>query len=251
VALHDPIMTYMAVQDKALLLRVAVERLPIESQKLFMSQFTDSSKDPYIDRVDKNAFNSQIGKSSNQYMAILPENARFNHDCRPNTAYHFSAESLSNQVYGVRTIAPGEEITVSYLAPYHNSTQRRSELRRQWGFDCTCSLCSSSDSDLSLSDYRLHRIQEIIRDLAKPYAERKPDPSKAEVLVKLHRQEGLFGPIAGAQVWAALEYTQLGDKKKAKKWAAEAKESLRLWTGEEHVYHMKMLELLADEKDVI
>jgi hypothetical protein len=65
----------MAKHDQSLMLRVAIERLPKKTRELFLSQFTEEGRDPYIDRMDKNAFNSQFGKSQHYFSASLPETA--------------------------------------------------------------------------------------------------------------------------------------------------------------------------------
>jgi hypothetical protein len=75
LAIQDPIMTYMTLEDQTLMLRVAIDRLPKKSQDLFMSQFSRDGLDPYIDRMDKNGFNAQFGKSRHYFSAALPESA--------------------------------------------------------------------------------------------------------------------------------------------------------------------------------
>jgi hypothetical protein len=75
LAIQDPIMTYMTPEDQTLMLRVAIDRLPKKSQELFMSQFAVDGLDPYIDKMDKNGFNAQFGKSRHFFSAALPESA--------------------------------------------------------------------------------------------------------------------------------------------------------------------------------
>jgi hypothetical protein len=81
--------------------------------------------------------------------------------------------------------------------------------------------------------------------------ERKPDTEKAERIVKLHELEGLWGPIANAQAFAALEYWEAGNKTRAGEYAREARESYVIWSGEGHEYYEKMGELLEllDEEE--
>jgi hypothetical protein len=97
------------------------------------------------------------------------------------------------------------------LPPYLNSTQRAFQLDNNWGFSCSCKLCSSTGLSKRQSDTRLRRIEKIIEDLNVLPEKRKPDPLKAERLVKLHEQEGHLGPIAGAQMYFLLHsWIQLG-----------------------------------------
>jgi len=70
------------------------------------------------------------------------------------------------------------------------------------------------------------------------------EPEKAERIVKLHELEGLWGPIANAQAFAALEYWEAGNRTRAGEYARKAKESYLVWSGEGHEYYGKMVELL-------
>lgn len=133
------------------------------------------------------------------------------------------------------------------LPPYMNYTERRLHLEIQWGFKCQCSLCTSSPSARRESDRRLHRIQQIIEGLNIPPAERKPNPILLEELITLHEKEGLWGPIAGAQMYAAMEYENIGNRKKAREWAGIAKESLRMWSGVGHEYYAAMKRILGED----
>jgi hypothetical protein len=82
-----------------------------------------------------------------------------------------------------------------------------------------------------------------------PPNERQPDTEKAELLVKLHKQERLWGPMAGAQMYAAMEYEFAGDMEKARYWAAKARDGLRLWSGQGHEYHARMLQILGEKPE--
>jgi hypothetical protein len=126
-------------------------------------------------------------------------------------------------------------------------TQRRAYLEAHWGFKCSCTLCKSSKKRRQESDKRLHRMQTIMNELNKKPPARKPKPALAEELITLHEKEGLWGPIAGAQMYAAEEYELIGNKKKAREWAVVAKESLRIWSGVGHEYHSSMLRILGEE----
>lgn len=53
---------------------------------------------------------------------VAPSVSRINHACRPNAAYHFNPESAKMEVHAVRSIAAGEEITVSYIRCVQNNS---------------------------------------------------------------------------------------------------------------------------------
>jgi hypothetical protein len=75
LAFHHAANDLLHELDFTLLLRVGVNRLPLESQRLFLSQYKGKDGDEYIDRVDKNSFTSYLGKSQHYFLQTLPENA--------------------------------------------------------------------------------------------------------------------------------------------------------------------------------
>ncbi|KAB5577483.1 hypothetical protein GE09DRAFT_520292, partial [Coniochaeta sp. 2T2.1] len=87
---------------------------------------------------------------------------RINHDCQPNALYRFSSRTLTLEVFPYRTIQPGEEITVSYTPISMPLSERRTYLSQVWNITCHCPLCTStSPSDISDSDHRRSRIEEL------------------------------------------------------------------------------------------
>ena len=46
-----------------------------------------------------------------------------------------------DQVVAKEEIAPGEEVTISYVDPFWVGDLRRDTLKRSYGFDCHCRLC--------------------------------------------------------------------------------------------------------------
>jgi len=54
-------------------LKVAVERLPKASQKLFMDLHGEFGGNPIYDKVNTNAFNAMIGESQQFYWSVYPE----------------------------------------------------------------------------------------------------------------------------------------------------------------------------------
>lgn len=84
LAVQDDIMQAMDnSSDLHFLLRVAINRLPTSTQKLFWGMHGHFGDDPYYDRLNTNAFIINIGKATGGFWAVLPESARLNHDCRP------------------------------------------------------------------------------------------------------------------------------------------------------------------------
>lgn len=252
-------------KDLTLLFRVGIHRLPIESQILFLNQYYGEIGDDFIERIDKNSFTSYIGKSLKYFLQALPENAvsfptplpptsptlttmphtkRLNHACRPNTSYQFVASTFSHLINADQPIPPGTELTISYISPYLNSTERRAKLHEQWGFTCQCALCTASPKRIQQSDTRVARMVKLATYLVTPFKERRIDTEKAVRLVKLHEMEGLWGPIANAQALAAMEFWENGNYTVAAEWAKKAMESYVVWTGNGHHYFPRMVEIV-------
>jgi hypothetical protein len=104
--------------------------------------------------------------------AVFTLFSRWNHACRPNTDHAWLPGSSRRIVRALRPIAPGEELTCSYIhvpAPpcppgtAHGAesahapaaagaaevlprTLRRAYLRKHFGFDCDCAACGCSGS---------------------------------------------------------------------------------------------------------
>lgn len=89
----------------------------------------------------------------------------------------------------------------------------------------------------------------ITRYLIKPFKQRRIDVEKAERLVKLHVLEGIWGPIANAEALAAMEYWENGNYTIAARWAEKAMASYILWTGKEHQYYPRMVEIVEQARE--
>lgn len=75
LALQEPYISYMTKEDQTLLMRIGIERLSVKSREIFLSQYSQGKKDPYVNRMDKNAFNTQFGNSNHFYTSAVPETA--------------------------------------------------------------------------------------------------------------------------------------------------------------------------------
>jgi len=148
------------------------------------------------------------------YNALFYGISRLNHDCRPNSGYHFDFKTMTQYVYALRNISPGEEITVSYIDPVATRAVRREMLLRTWGFACSCSMCQQSDSGWRASDDRIALIDIFSKDL-----ESRGTPHMAELFVSLFEQEKLFIVLYEAYASAAIEWNRVGDRWLALKYA--------------------------------
>ena len=79
-----------------------------------------------------------LSKVSLENMSALYLRASMlNHSCRPNTRPVIDAGYVM-KVVALEDIAAGEEVTTSYVGPFHTTLQRRGMLRMGKCFDCDC-----------------------------------------------------------------------------------------------------------------
>ena len=67
----------------------------------------------------------------------------FNHSCRPSAAFSNVGRAL--EVRALRSIAAGEEVTVSYVDAGLPLAQRRQLLMEQFCFECRCEKCAAEE----------------------------------------------------------------------------------------------------------
>ncbi len=159
-----------------------------------------------------------------------------NHDCRPNAHYYFDSLTLTQHVHALRTILPGEEITISYIDHTQTSVLRKDALKTYWGFPCGCNSCNAPPAIRTASDSRIEeilRLQQMLSDYSttSPIANEETGVRVAELLVELYNLEGLLGPIAEAYAYAAIEYNSARKKWEALRYANLAMEAGLLYVG--------------------
>jgi hypothetical protein len=247
--LQDDFMQFVKDSDLDLLVSMAVERLPQKTQNIFNALHNQFPGNPYVSRIQTNGFTAYAGNAKDHYWAVLPETSRYNHDCRPNSAYYFDSQTLSHQVHVVNKITPGEEITLTYTHPTMTHVDRQAYIHREWGFNCTCSHCSASHALNTISDHRIDLIRELEQKLNDLSPNRTASPQTAELLVSLYEQEHLIGAIGDAYMYTALEYAYIGDKERMQIWATKAMEALALWRGEGHLFYKGMWSLSVEPED--
>ena len=91
---------------------------------------------------------------SKGYAGIFPDLARLNSHCQPNLHYSWDETKQSATVYELRTIQAGEEMNICYMGPCFPKRDRRGYLSHNFGFTCTCSVCSLRGDEAMESDHR-------------------------------------------------------------------------------------------------
>ncbi|KHN94545.1 lysine methyltransferase [Metarhizium album ARSEF 1941] len=250
---------------------LAVDRLPGSTQDLFWDMHArPGGEDAVTGRIDPNSFEVEI--DDGLYYAVFPEIAvsvpdssspppsppsppspastsdgrvwirqRINHDCRPNAIYYFDAETLTQRVHAVTDIAPGTELSVTYIAPVERGAERAAQLLRSWGFNCSCSACRQPSELAHMSDKRIAAIDGLVERLRAAAADDDDDddegwasaaaPQMAEALVSLYRQERLHGDMHEGLQLAALAHCAAGNYWDTVKYAHLAGERGALFDG--------------------
>jgi hypothetical protein len=223
---------------KAPLMRLSVDQLPSPTRRLFLSMAAhNESEEPYIEKIYTNTFGEDFGDED--HSLVVPETARMNHDCRPNAMYYFDKKTLMHYTHASRTIYAGEEITITYIDPLQTRLRRREAIKRSWGFDCSCSLCSASQSFIRESNRRVVEINKLTKMLMQVVSQNETERKKAmrdvrdtrdvleiaELLISLYEQERLWASVADGYRLAALCAASVGNNWRAVKWAMRAVET--------------------------
>lgn len=169
-----------------------VQALAKESQLAFFSLHNNypGEGSPISNIVRSNAY--PLGPTSG-IGAIFLTIARINHSCRPNAQQAWNSVSKKETVYAVRPIKIGEEITLSY----HNggsSSQRRTDLKELFRFECACDACSLSAEELAASDARLEKAEELDRLIGNSKrVHMTPELALADckTLLNIYQEEGI------------------------------------------------------------
>ncbi|KAK4172096.1 hypothetical protein QBC36DRAFT_197819 [Triangularia setosa] len=231
------------------LLSSAVDYLPTPLQAAFLEQMPHFSGDKINSIIQTNSFQMDLGTKSSEgghHYGNWPEVSRFNHDCRPNVAFHIDPKTLQHVTTVVRDVKPGEELTISYLDQLDTTENRKLRAFHAWGFDCSCAVCSGTSKQIKKSDKNLQEIKKIEEKLS-GFTDRV-DKKLLERLVKLYKEEKLESKIAGGLTLVALNYNMLGDAKHAARYAKMAEEAVLREFGQGNGDVKAMRELARDPK---
>ncbi|KAJ8503549.1 hypothetical protein ONZ45_g10762 [Pleurotus djamor] len=204
------------------MLEQAVERMdePNRSQFLALSNcHTDEVSPPcppLMGIVRTNGFLIHFAKGETEfpYSSVFNNLSRVNHSCSHNATSTWDPVSVSRQLYALRPIAKGEEITTTYMG---NSTpyEKRKGLMQGYRITCDCKACSSPQSYLARLDAVKDKenVSSIMKWCTNPAL---PDDLLLKPtmgLLELIEKEGQQGHPAYRRVLfhLALIYTALGD----------------------------------------
>ncbi|OLN94205.1 SET domain-containing protein 5-like protein 1 [Colletotrichum chlorophyti] len=231
--------------DKHSILDTVPGLLPAPTRRGFLGQMGHFGGHQVSDILATNSFQMDLGGGDGQHYGNFYEVSRYNHDCRPNVAFRID-DDLRHRTTAVRPVAPGEELTISYLDPLGVRSVRQHRARRAWGFECACSQCSLPRKLSATSDERLLEVEELERRLSDVGT--VVTASTVERFLKLYKEERLEAKMAGAYTTAALNYNLLGRNKMAVKYARLAIEAGTIENGPGAPDVEAMRALAADPK---
>ncbi|KAG6173426.1 hypothetical protein E4U44_003935 [Claviceps purpurea] len=93
--------------------------------------------------------------------------SHINNGCRPNCQRNYNNKKRHEYIHAIRDIAAGEEIVLSDKSE-STYAERHSYLKKKFGSDCTCALCSLPVADRRASDRRRERMQELDAQIGTP-----------------------------------------------------------------------------------
>ncbi|CAG8961367.1 hypothetical protein HYFRA_00013828 [Hymenoscyphus fraxineus] len=219
------------------MMEVGVEQLPEESRRKFHAMIGQKNAHHVVQgQLNVNTFGEDFG--GEEHSIIIPETARMNHDCRPNSMYYFDPETLIHYTQAARTINAGEEVTITYIDPLQSREDRQKAITYSWGFQCTCSHCLQPSAYSEASDGRILAINSLVKLLlgeTKLKGNTTPSAGEktkiAELLVDLYEQERLVSHIVDAWMWAAQTHKEAGNSWESLRWTYRSEEGSLIHEG--------------------
>lgn len=278
LVLHRNLVDDLGRADQLLLLRDAVSRLPQSPTRVAfwkqLGQTHAEGDDDILDIVMNNSFNLPLlpGTGLGPFIGNFPEVSMYNHDCRPNVAFHLDHGIIHRTTVaaGGKGVAAGEELSISYVDGFRVRAVRRDRTMRNWGFGCACAQCSLPETLANASDHRLWRLYEVenslllssgdtskvLRDRVKQGGgKRGQDRAVYEtrtldavaLLLSIYEQERLLeSQGSSAYRVAALNYNSFRRAEGAVKYALLALEQFVVEEGANSVGVREMVALLDD-----
>lgn len=178
---------------------------------------------------------------------VYPTICRINHSCLPNAQNTWHEDRRHLTIYAIRPIKLGDEITI----PYHEGgpkARRQADLQINFGFKCTCELCSLPLVNQSESDARQRKIKQLDIRIGDPRRMMQtPQESLTDCRVLLETLDreyrGQAGVLNARAYYDALQIAIAhGDQARASVFAHRAQVARVLSEGPESVEARRMLQ---------
>ncbi|KAM0322586.1 hypothetical protein ACHAQA_009434 [Verticillium albo-atrum] len=244
--------------ESRLRLKNALTALTPEQQRTFIAIHNPLPECEHIAGIAK-ACVQLIGRGRCD-RCICAEALKFNSACLPNAELNWNENIKRMTINATRDIAKGEEITVagfpltlmytSHNLEYHGREHRRNELKKLFGLDCACTLCTMPESESA-------PVEQMLVDLCRPHPEGTPaEASSLSPLELLHRQYRILLLVDHAAFnMATAWYTYLqafliairhGDKQRAHEFVMRAWCLVGDYKGFDHEDHLDLMPLVED-----
>ncbi|KAK1989631.1 SET domain-containing protein [Colletotrichum falcatum] len=241
--------THIPPDDMRVLQAQAIDYLPNPHRGEWLNMSSHGFHGDHISMVDKilvtNSFDVEVddARRDDDFYAVFVNTSRMNHDCRPNVDYWFDPRTLTQRTVALRDIAPGEELTLSYIDPMQSRAARRERLHSTWGFHCSCHHCTQHRLKTEESDRRIEQIAALREEFNDYTPASRATPDMALLLISLYEQEQNWSLLSEAYTLAAIEYNGVGEPWLATKYARLAIDAglTTLWEGHGDVVEMTKL----------
>lgn len=147
---------------------------------------------------------------------------RANHSCFCNARYIWRHDLQRELLIAVRPIAPGDEITVTYLAVFASRDARRKTLREDFRFECACERCAAGDDAAEAALQEAGELEEAIPSVAQLQPERAIRMAKRAL--SLLEKAGMGTALWGKRLKHDLHqiYAKIGQPRLANVWYQQA-----------------------------
>jgi hypothetical protein len=218
-----------------------------DDQRTFLSLYnnTPGTSYPLASITKTNAL--PLGTDASEG-GLFPKASRINHACLPNCQHTWNDNIGEETIHAVRRISMGEEITISYsdIGPFES---RRRSLKKSFGFDCTCELCSLPEIAQAVSDDRqkeIKRLDDLIGDGFRLFSH--PDRCLEDVhtLLTLLEAENITDARVPRAYYDAFQIAIAhGDQARARVFAQRAYEGRLCCEGDDSPLTARMKSLVA------
>ncbi|KAK7464709.1 hypothetical protein VKT23_005915 [Stygiomarasmius scandens] len=122
----------------------------------------DSGLDKDLNEVALAIFQTNA-VSAGDGVGIFPRMARLNHGCSRafNSVYSYREKEGELVVHALKGVKKDEELLTTYMNTKQPRARRRDYLSHQYGFECTCSVCSLPKLESQASDGRLSAMSNL------------------------------------------------------------------------------------------
>lgn len=190
-----------------------------------------------INYEDGQGGSSSSGADHEEEAAVFETICRINHACSPSCHHEWNPALGTETVHALKSIPRGSELSISYLMPAGRTRAERQErLSRQFGFECTCSLCSLAGEALARSD----ACQRAIGDVSEP----PRGLALPELLKRLQIRLAFMAKEGMPDVWArpllvsamvqSVQDASAEGRQRSHQLADRASACVKLSTGDDH-----------------